>query len=203
VESRLLCLNTSDRIYAALFMTRGLLALPLLGYSTAIGGKRAVAVTAAGANQIKRLDAGLDCVVGEQHGALISVGFDLYCQLLANAVQEMRGEEPVEDILPAMDIPVTAMIPQEYIPGEAERIFFYKRMSGVRSVGDVEGLHAELEDRFGIHRGLEPIGATRYALSRHTHFIEFAVFRVNGLAFGVDFRLKLLFAANQKFFASN
>jgi len=82
-------------------------------------------------------------------GALISVGFDLYCQLLANAVSEMRGEEPVEDILPAMDIPVTAMIPQEYIPGEAERIYFYKRMSGVRSVGDVEGLQAELEDRFG------------------------------------------------------
>jgi len=86
---------------------------------------------------------------GEQHGALISVGFDLYCSLLSQAVSEMRGEEPVEDILPAMDIPVTAMIPQEYIPGEAERIYFYKRMSGVRSTGDVEGLQAELEDRFG------------------------------------------------------
>ena len=42
---------------------------------------------------------------GEQHGALISVGFDLYCSLLAQAVAEMRGQEPEEDILPAMDIP--------------------------------------------------------------------------------------------------
>lgn len=86
---------------------------------------------------------------GEQHGAMISVGFDLYCSLLAQAVAEMRGEEPQEDILPAMDIPVTAMIPSDYITGEAERIYFYKRMSGVRSVADVESLQAELDDRFG------------------------------------------------------
>ena len=85
----------------------------------------------------------------EQHGAMISVGFDLYCQLLSQAVQEVKGEEVTEDILPPVDLPVTAYIPNEYIPGEAERIYFYKRMSGVRSVSDVENLQAELEDRFG------------------------------------------------------
>src|SRR5579884_571729 len=85
----------------------------------------------------------------EQHGAMISVGFDLYCQLLAQAVQELRGEEVTEDILPEVDLPVTAHIPEDYIPGEAERIYFYKRMSGVRSVADIENLQAELEDRFG------------------------------------------------------
>ena len=70
----------------------------------------------------------------EQHGAMISVGFDLYVQLLAQAVQELKGEEVTEDILPSVDLPVTAHIPDDYIPGEAERIYFYKRMSGVRSV---------------------------------------------------------------------
>ena len=85
----------------------------------------------------------------EQHGAMISVGFDLYAQLLAQAVQELKGEDVTEDILPPMDIPVTAHIPNEYIPGEAERIYFYKRMSAVRSVPDIENLQAELEDRFG------------------------------------------------------
>jgi transcription-repair coupling factor (superfamily II helicase) len=85
----------------------------------------------------------------EQSGAMINVGFDLYCQLLAQAVQELKGEEVTEDILPSIDLPLTIHIPPDYIPGEAERIYFYKRMSGVRSVGDVENLQAELEDRFG------------------------------------------------------
>jgi transcription-repair coupling factor (superfamily II helicase) len=85
----------------------------------------------------------------EQSGAMVSVGFDLYTQLLAQAVQELKGEEVTEDVLPPVDLPITAHIPNEYIPGEAERIFFYKRMSGVRSVADIENLQAELEDRFG------------------------------------------------------
>ena len=85
----------------------------------------------------------------EQHGAMVSVGFDLYTQLLAQAVQELRGEEVTEDILPSIDLPITAHIPAEYIPGEAERIYFYKRMSGIRSLPDIENLQAELEDRFG------------------------------------------------------
>ncbi len=85
----------------------------------------------------------------EQHGAMVSVGFDLYCQLLAQAVQELKGEDVTEDILPSVDLPITAHIPNDYIPGEAERIYFYKRMSGVRSLTDIENLQAELEDRFG------------------------------------------------------
>jgi transcription-repair coupling factor (superfamily II helicase) len=85
----------------------------------------------------------------EQHGAMVSVGFDLYFQLLSQAVQEVKGEDVTEDILPPVDLPVTAHIPGDYIPGEAERIYFYKRMSGVRTLKDVEDLQAELEDRFG------------------------------------------------------
>jgi transcription-repair coupling factor (superfamily II helicase) len=85
----------------------------------------------------------------EQSGAMVSVGFDLYCQLLAQAVQELKGEEVTEDILPSVDLPITAHIPADYIPGEAERIYFYKKMSGVRSLADIENLQAELEDRFG------------------------------------------------------
>jgi transcription-repair coupling factor (superfamily II helicase) len=85
----------------------------------------------------------------EQHGAMVSVGFDLYCQLLAQAVQELKGEDVTEDILPSVDLPITAHIPNDYIPGEAERIYFYKRMSGIRSLTDIENLQAELEDRFG------------------------------------------------------
>jgi transcription-repair coupling factor (superfamily II helicase) len=85
----------------------------------------------------------------EQHGAMVSVGFDLYCKLLAQAVQELKGEDVTEDILPSIDLPIAAHIPPDYIPGEAERIYFYKRMSAVRSLTDIENLQNELEDRFG------------------------------------------------------
>jgi len=85
----------------------------------------------------------------EQSGLMLSVGFDLYCQLLAQAVAEIKGEEPVEEVLPSVDLPVTAHIPPDYIPNEAERIFFYKRMAGVRSAGDIASLHEELNDRYG------------------------------------------------------
>ncbi len=85
----------------------------------------------------------------EQSGAMVSVGFDMYCQLLQQAVQELNGEEPVEHLLPPVDLPVTALLPDTYIPSEAERIFFYKRMSAVRNHQDIKHLQEELEDRFG------------------------------------------------------
>ncbi|MEP6756156.1 MAG: transcription-repair coupling factor [Chthonomonadales bacterium] len=85
----------------------------------------------------------------EQSGAIVSVGYDLYCQLLAQAVTEAKGEEISEDILPPVDLPITAHIPEDYIPNEAERIFFYKRMSSVRAVKEIEALQEELEDRYG------------------------------------------------------
>jgi transcription-repair coupling factor (superfamily II helicase) len=85
----------------------------------------------------------------EQSGAMVSVGFDLYCQLLAQAVSEIKGEETVDASLPPVDLPLTAHIPADYIPNEAERIFFYKRMSGVSSDADIAALQEELEDRYG------------------------------------------------------
>ena len=85
----------------------------------------------------------------QQSGAVCAVGFDLYCELLAQAVSEARGEEIVDETLPPADLPVTAHIPRTYIPGEADRIFFYKRMASVRDNSDVDLLLEELEDRFG------------------------------------------------------
>ncbi len=86
----------------------------------------------------------------EQHGAMAAVGFDLYCQILAQAVGEMRGDENIEqDPLPPVDLPVTAHIPDDYIPSEAERIYFYKRISGIASSEEITAIQEEMEDRFG------------------------------------------------------
>lgn len=85
----------------------------------------------------------------QQSGAMSAVGFDMYCRLLAQAVSEERGVEYEERTLPTVDLPVTAHIPASYIPNEPERIFFYRRLSGSRSLKDLEDTQEELQDRYG------------------------------------------------------
>lgn len=85
----------------------------------------------------------------QQSGAMSAVGFDMYCRLLAQEVASARGEETVDDTLPAIDMPVTANIPPAYIPNEAERMYFYKRLSGLRSQSALQALQEELTDRYG------------------------------------------------------
>jgi transcription-repair coupling factor (superfamily II helicase) len=85
----------------------------------------------------------------DQSGQMAAVGFDLYCQLLSKAVSEFKGEEISEVELPSVDLPVDAYIPQGYMPTEAHRILFYKKMAAVKSVADVQAVQDEIEDRFG------------------------------------------------------
>lgn len=85
----------------------------------------------------------------EQSGQMAAVGFDLYCQLLSKAVSELKGEEVEEVELPSVELPIDAYIPQGYMPTEAHRILFYKKMAAVKSKDDVQAVQDELEDRFG------------------------------------------------------
>lgn len=85
----------------------------------------------------------------EQSGQMSAVGFDLYCRLLNEAVKELRGEEVEEIQLPPVELPVDAFIPQSYMPVEAQRILFYKKMAAVKSASEVQAVQEELEDRFG------------------------------------------------------
>ena len=85
-----------------------------------------------------------------QSGTVATVGFDLYTQLLSQAINEMRGQ-PVEGEweLPHVSLPLDALIPSAYIPSEAERILMYKKLTAVRKPGDVQRIQDELEDRYG------------------------------------------------------
>ena len=86
----------------------------------------------------------------EQSGTVATVGFDLYTQLLSQAINEMKGEdtEPERD-LPNVALPLDALIPAAYIPSEAERILMYKKLAAVRDLDAVARLQEELEDRYG------------------------------------------------------
>jgi len=85
----------------------------------------------------------------EQHGAMVSVGFELYAEMLAEAIRELRGQPEETFFLPPVDVPVNVYIPPGYIADEAQRILFYKKMAAVRKMQDVDEIEAELRDRFG------------------------------------------------------
>jgi transcription-repair coupling factor (superfamily II helicase) len=85
----------------------------------------------------------------DQSGHVALVGYDMYMQLLAEAVAELRGrpiEQPKELKL---EVPVDAHLPAAYVPRERLRLEAYRRLGGARVVSEVEALGAELADRYG------------------------------------------------------
>jgi transcription-repair coupling factor (superfamily II helicase) len=78
-----------------------------------------------------------------------SVGFEYYCQLIQQAVNELKGEEVEEFVLPPADISVPALIPESYIEDDGTRIALYKKVTAVRDHDDLKALQEEMEDRFG------------------------------------------------------
>ena len=85
----------------------------------------------------------------EQHGFMLSVGFELYTQMLAEAVQEVKGETVAPKLEVSLDLPVDAFLPEDYVPSLNQRIDFYRRMAVVRNAAQMQDLRAELTDRFG------------------------------------------------------
>ena len=85
----------------------------------------------------------------EQHGFVASVGFDLYCQLLAEAVQEQRGRKP--EVKPEVEIKlaIDAYFPSRYIRDPRLKVEMYKRVAGATSVAEIEDILDELLDRYG------------------------------------------------------
>jgi transcription-repair coupling factor (superfamily II helicase) len=87
-----------------------------------------------------------------QHGHMVAVGFQLYCSMLAEAVEEQRGAAPghkTERPVPSVSLQGDAYIPTEYIDDENQRLRLYQRLAGLESVGVVGDLETELRDRFG------------------------------------------------------
>ena len=92
----------------------------------------------------------------EQSGHVAAVGFELYCELLAEAVAELQGR-PHEAARPVrLDAAVDAYVPADYVPLEAVKIDLHRRIALAAERGDLRELDAELTDRFGPVP--EPVG---------------------------------------------
>jgi transcription-repair coupling factor (superfamily II helicase) len=87
----------------------------------------------------------------EQSGHVAAVGFELYCQMIDEAVETMGGEdgaEPAPDPL-RFDVAVDAYLPADYVPFEAAKIDLHRRIAAARQTGELREIRDELEDRFG------------------------------------------------------
>jgi len=86
----------------------------------------------------------------EQSGFMNSVGFDLYCKLLAEAVQELQGKK-AELATPTalVDLPLDSYLPDEYIGDRTLKVNFYQRLANLNRPEQVDAMSAELNDRFG------------------------------------------------------
>ncbi|HEX9188069.1 MAG TPA: transcription-repair coupling factor, partial [Vicinamibacteria bacterium] len=102
---------------------------------------------------------------GQQSGHIQAVGLDLYVKLLEQAILELRGEPPHEAPRAALHLRVEMRIPPAYVPETHQRLSIYKRVSQVRSEGEVAPLRAELRDRYGPPPP-EVDGLLRYAALR-------------------------------------
>ena len=84
----------------------------------------------------------------KQHGHMVNVGFDTYCELLDETVRELQGEK-IDKVSPAIiDINVTAYIPDEWVGSSEQKMIEYKRLADVKSVVELDYIVEEWVDRF-------------------------------------------------------
>ena len=97
----------------------------------------------------------------KQHGHMVNVGFDTYCQLLEDTVNELKGEVVENVVQSIIDINVTAFIPDEWVGSKEQKMIEYKRLSDVNSEVELDYIISEWRDRFSKNLPLEVENLTK------------------------------------------
>ena len=84
----------------------------------------------------------------KQHGHMVNVGFDTYCQLLEETVNELKGEHVKANKPAIVDINITAYIPDEWVGSNEQKMIEYKRLSDVKNETELNYIISEWKDRF-------------------------------------------------------
>mgnify|MGYP000186103474 CR=1 FL=1 len=85
----------------------------------------------------------------QQHGHMESIGYDLYCKMLSEAVNEEKGEITEEEFETTIEIKINAYIPNSYIPDEVQKLDIYKRIASIQTENEYMDVIEEIEDRYG------------------------------------------------------
>jgi transcription-repair coupling factor (superfamily II helicase) len=90
-----------------------------------------------------------DLLGAEQSGHVAAIGFELYVELLGEAVAELEGTRRAVARPVRVEAQIDAYIPSDYVPGEAQKIDLHRRLALAESEDELRELHAAAEDRFG------------------------------------------------------
>ena len=86
----------------------------------------------------------------QQSGFMYSIGFDLYARLLRDAIEKLRNENYREEWeMPQMELRVSSFLDEKYIPSYRDRMDFFRRVSNIKNLDQLEDLKLELFDRYG------------------------------------------------------
>ncbi len=84
-----------------------------------------------------------------QSGHIAAVGYDLYCQMVTEAVAELKGETAADPVEIAIEVPGDAHLPDDYVLKETNRLEAYRRLASIESLEALDDVRAEWVDRFG------------------------------------------------------
>ncbi len=91
-----------------------------------------------------------DILGEEQAGHVNAVGYELYLELLEEAVRSAKGEISTgPEIEPEINVRIPALIPDKFIPDLRVRLAYYKQLSDIESPEDIDRIEDELRDQFG------------------------------------------------------
>jgi len=146
----------------------------------------------------------------QQHGFMTSVGFDLYCRMVEEVVQELKGTAVEQRPEPEVASDLPAFIPEEYVTDRDEKLDVYRRLAAIGEAATLDALGSELRDRFGapppeVEQLLalkrlrllgRDAGATRLRVRRERLELEFGepLARPQALALVTSIQAKLEFA---------
>jgi transcription-repair coupling factor (superfamily II helicase) len=85
----------------------------------------------------------------QQSGHIATVGYELYCELLEQAVRKLKQLPPKVTVDVSVDLPCQAYIPRSYVPDMRLKIDLYRRVARLSTIAEWEDLADELVDRFG------------------------------------------------------
>jgi transcription-repair coupling factor (superfamily II helicase) len=86
---------------------------------------------------------------GEQSGHIEAIGFEMYLKLLEQTVRELKGEEVEDETRATVNLGIDLRIDEEYVPEQNQRLALYRRVAGARTDEELDGIVAEVEDRYG------------------------------------------------------
>ena len=84
-----------------------------------------------------------------QHGHMTAVGYDLYCKMLNQAVNNLKGIKNEYEFETTIDVDVDAYIPATYIKSEYQKLDIYKRIAALENMDELSDMKDELSDRYG------------------------------------------------------